>query len=86
MTGWYDGQERLLNGLPVPARFTDAGWPPIPIRARLVWESGELYVDTVAEAWTRDAVLVEQLDPRSPFRGVWIPAHDVARRARLDPT
>ncbi|WP_156250790.1 hypothetical protein [Pseudactinotalea terrae] len=77
---WYDGQEQLLNMLPVPPRYTEAGWPSIPVRARLEWESGVVVVDTVAEAWTRDAVLVEQLDPRSPFRGVWVPARDVARR------
>src|SRR3546814_6622340 len=79
----YERQEELLNRLPVPARFTDGGWPPIPVRARLVWESGEVLVDTIAEAWTGDAVLVEQLDPRSPFRGVWLPANDVVRRAGL---
>lgn len=83
---WDAGRDRILNALPVPKRFTSISDRPVPVRARLVWEStGEQFVDTVATGWRRargevPMALVTVLDPRSPVRGVWVPASDVRRR------
>lgn len=64
---WSDGRQDLLNAQPVPRRWRDAPFPPgpIPVSARLVWaEDGEEWLDTVAEAWTDQVVLVQVPDRR----------------------
>ena len=77
---WWEGREAIRNGRAVPARFTRAR-EPIPVRARLVWEtSGVQVIDTHATAWTRTLVLVRIDDARSQTRGVWLDADDVRRR------
>lgn len=77
---WWAGRQRILNSRAVPGRFTAAA-PPVPVVARLVWaDDGEELVETVATAWTSPLVLVAVGDPRSAYRGVWVPARDVTRR------
>lgn len=78
---WYEGLQQLDNALPVPARFTDAPWPGIPARARLLWAlDGVEWVDTVATAWTASAVLVDVLDGRWQLNAAWLPVDSVRRR------
>lgn len=79
---WDEGRQRILNAHPVPARRAQRdAQPPIPVRARLVWEDdGVELVDTVADGWTSRLVLVSVLDPRLLVRGVWLAPADVERR------
>lgn len=78
---WYENLSAIMNAVEVPARFTDAPWPGIEVRARLVWaDSGEQWIDTTATAWTRTTVLVDVADPRWRLNAAWLPATDVARR------
>lgn len=49
--------------------------------ARVVWErDGAETIDTLAMAYTRDAVLVEITDLRYRIVGVWLAPGDVRRR------
>jgi hypothetical protein len=50
---------------------------PIPVQARVVWNTGEQLVDCVATAWSGQAVRVEM-----PERAIllWLDAADVRRR------
>ena len=65
----------------MPPRFTDAPWPGIEVRARLLWATdGEQWIDTVARAWTRTAVLVDVRDRRWQRNAVWLRLSDVLRR------
>jgi hypothetical protein len=77
---WWEGKQRILNGHPVPARFTRAR-VPVPVTVRLVWErDGAEQLDTVATAWTRRLVLVDVTDARVMVNGVWVGVGDVRRR------
>ncbi len=80
MAPWWAGRQRILNARGVPPRFT-RGAAPIPVTARVCWsDDGEERLQATATAWTVPLVLVEIADPRSAFRGVWLPAGDVRRR------
>jgi hypothetical protein len=50
---------------------------PIPVRARVAWNTGEQTVDCVATAWAGQCVRVEM-----PERAIvlWLEAGDVRRR------
>ncbi|TRW45598.1 hypothetical protein [Georgenia yuyongxinii] len=78
---WWEGIQEVLNAHPVPARFVRAR-VPIPVTARLVWEhdGGEETIDTEANGWTRDLVLVIVDDARCHIRGIWLPVADIHRR------
>lgn len=75
---WWAGRQRILNARAVPERFTRC--EPVPVRVRLRWaDDGVQHLDTTATAWTTPLVLIQVNDPRSPTRGVWVPASDVTR-------
>lgn len=75
---WWSRHQRILNARAVPERFTPG--EPVPVQVRLQWaDDGTEVIETVATAWTTPLVLVLVEDPRSPTRGVWVPARDVRR-------
>lgn len=72
--------EPAHNVVPVPpGRHADVS-APIPVRARLVWDSGPEWVDGLAMEWTRELVRVATRDPRLMPNVVWVRAADVQRR------
>ncbi len=75
-----DRWQRILNARRIPPRRSQrTGW--VPVVARIVWErDGAECVETHAFAWTHDLVLVQLVDPRFRFRGVWLDPADVERR------
>lgn len=78
---WDERKQDVLNARPVPARFYDARWQPIPVTARIVWErDGPQTIDTRAEGWTSALVLVLVGDPRARHVGYWLDLADVQRR------
>lgn len=79
---WSDGHQRILNAHPVPARHLQIDPPaPIPVRARIVWEDdGEEWIDTRAESWFRNIVLVNIPDRRARIGAAWLDAADIRRQ------
>lgn len=79
---WWAGRQRILNARGVPGRFTHAP-EPVPVTVRVRWaDDGEEELAGEAYGWTVPLVLVTVDDPRSAFRGIWVPAADVRRRPR----
>lgn len=78
---WQD----ILNELEVPPRSAQKdAQPPVSVQAEIRWErDGTETIDTVVNAWTSKAVLVEIIDARRRIHGAWLAAADVRRR---DPT
>ena len=75
-----EGVQVPHNTVPVPpGRHRDVA-EPIAVRARLVWDSGEEWIDARALEWTRELVRVETRDHRLMPRVVWVQASDVRRR------
>lgn len=79
---WDEGHQRILNEYEVPARHLQIDpRAPIPVRARIVWEDdGEEWIDTHAESWFRNTVLVLVSDRRAWIKGAWLDASDIRRR------
>jgi hypothetical protein len=75
---WQD----ILNELPVPPRAAQKdAQPPVRVQARIRWaRDGAETIDTVVNAWTSKAVLVEIIDVRRRIHGVWLAPGDVRRR------
>ncbi|MBI9114879.1 hypothetical protein [Sanguibacter suaedae] len=73
---------KILNAAPVPPRPAQRdAQPPIPARARVVWEhDGQEILDALAIGWTSRHIWIQLRDPRPRFVGVWLPARDVRRR------
>jgi hypothetical protein len=80
-----DRWQAILNELEVPERSAHRdAQPPVSVQARIRWERDGLEtIDTVVNAWTSKAVLVEIIDARRRIHGAWLAAADVRRR---DPT
>lgn len=78
---WRRDWQHVLNAQPIPPRHQQrTGW--VPVTARIVWEhDGTEHVDTYAYAWTDTLVLVQLVDSRYRFRGVWLEPGDVQRRS-----
>lgn len=75
-----DRWQKIRNARPIPERRLQTSGH-ILVRARIVWEhDGEQWIDTVAFAWTSRLVLVQLVDQRYLFRGVWLDPSDVERR------
>lgn len=76
------GVQRILNAVEVPpARAQRDARPPLPARARVVWEhDGQEILDVLVIGWTSRLVWVQVRDPRSRFVGVWLLPRDVRRR------
>lgn len=74
-----DRWQRILNARPIPPwRSQRTGW--VPVTARIVWErDGVEHLETYAFAWTHELVLVQLIEPRYRFRGVWLDPADVSR-------
>ncbi|MDR7385195.1 hypothetical protein [Promicromonospora iranensis] len=77
-----DQWQEILNSFEIPPRGRQRDCRiPVPVTARLVWESDGLeLLDTTAYAWFGRLVLVEVLDHRLTIHGAWIHASDVRRR------
>jgi len=70
-------RQRILNAGEIPNKPHTRWVAPRPVTARVVWEAdGEQLRDTVARYWVRRGgevlVLVDLVDVRHPFRGVWL--------------
>lgn len=76
------GAQAILNAVEVPPRRAQRdARPPIPARARVVWETdGQEILDVLVIGWTSRLIWIQLRDPRSRFVGVWLPARDVRRR------
>lgn len=79
---WDEGRQRILNGHPVPHRHLQISPPnPIPVHARIMWEQGATeWIDTTADAWSGQLVLVLVSDARVWIKGAWLNATDIERR------
>lgn len=75
-SGSAPGNQHVLNALPARDK---PNRPPLPVRARLVWETdGEERVDGRATRLDpAGAIFVELADPRCWFIGVWLHPDDV---------
>jgi hypothetical protein len=76
MPSEWGARAATRNGLRTPgAPITVCA--PIPVQARIVWNTGEELVDCVATAWAGESVRVEL-----PERAIllWLAATDVRRR------
>ncbi|NMM17518.1 MAG: hypothetical protein HHJ14_10400 [Cellulomonas sp.] len=80
-----DRWQAILNELEVPPRSAQKdAQPPVSVQAQIRWaRDGAETIDTVVNAWTSRAVLVEIVDARRRIHGAWLAAADVRRR---DPT
>jgi hypothetical protein len=76
MPSEWGARAMTRNGLRPPAAPITL-CAPSPVRARIVWTTGEQLVDCVATAWARECVRVEM-----PERAIvlWLAASDVTRR------
>ena len=74
------GTVPLLNARPVPAGVHHDVERPIPVTARLRWETGIEYVDTLAVEWWGGVVRVRIIDLRVMTGAVWLPVEDIERR------
>lgn len=75
-TPWLYWQE-ALNDLGARGSYQDR--PPIPVRARVVWETdGETWIDGTADRRGFDgAIFVRLHDRRCQTHGVWLSPDDV---------
>lgn len=82
VTSWHDGIQTVLNAHCVPARGEQLDFPqPREVAARVHWQTdGWETIDTTAEAWAGDLILVNVADRRSQLRGIWLHAADVTPR------
>ncbi|WP_158370207.1 hypothetical protein [Cellulosimicrobium cellulans] len=69
----------LLNARPVPAGVHHDVERPIPVTARLRWETGIELVDTFAVEWCGGVIRVRIADLRVMTGAVWLSVEDVRR-------
>lgn len=76
MPSEWGARAMTRNGIRTPAAPITV-CAPIPVRARIVWNTGEQLVDCVATGWAGTCVRVEM-----PERAIllWLAAADVRRR------